>query len=92
MKQIDAIDKQYMKDEHPDFNPGDTIKTSRSALPRSVTGTMASAVSRERNLPASSARASCLDRLSADVRARIVERLRPDEVDPGEATLHPEAL
>jgi large subunit ribosomal protein L19 len=26
MKQIDAIDKQSMKDEHPAFNPGDTIK------------------------------------------------------------------
>jgi large subunit ribosomal protein L19 len=26
MKQIDAIDKQSMKDEHPSFNPGDTIK------------------------------------------------------------------
>ena len=43
-------------------------------------------------LDAASYRPDGLDRLSADVRARIVERLRPDEVDPGEATLHPEAL
>jgi 1-acyl-sn-glycerol-3-phosphate acyltransferase len=41
-------------------------------------------------LDAASYRPDGLDRLSADVRARIVERLLPEELDPADATRHRE--